>query len=79
MSNNPKEALTRLRADRTGAVPDLFHFPEVGKIGIAWSKAGNPYKDYAGGYGLAHIDAKHPGRLIRSNGFLTLQRLMMPV
>lgn len=61
LSNNPKEALARLRADRTGAVPDLFHFPEVGKIGIAWGKAGNPYKDYAGGYGLAHIDAKHPG------------------
>lgn len=78
-NGTPAEGLARLRQAKTGAVPALFHHKKYGDIGIMYGKPGNPNREYAGGYGLSHIDAKHPGRLIRSNGFLTLQRLMMPV
>lgn len=45
-------ALSKLRREKTGAVPKLFHHKELGDIGIAY---GN------GRYGLSHIDSRHPG------------------
>ena len=55
------EALTELRRLKTGEARAVLHHDEVGHIDIIWGKAGDPAKKYAGGYGLAHIDAKHPG------------------
>lgn len=45
-------ALAKLRAEKNGAVPGLYHHKQVGDIGLAY---GNRK------YGLVHIDTKHPG------------------
>ena len=60
-NGKPSEGLARLRQVKTGAVPALFHHKEFGDIGIMYGKAGDPNNNYRHGYGLAHIDAKHPG------------------
>lgn len=78
-NGKPAEGLARLRQAKTGAVPALFHHKKYGDIGIMYGKPGNPNREYAGGYGGHTSMPSTRGRLIRSNGFLTLQRLMMPV
>lgn len=35
-----------------------------------YGKPGNPNREYAGGYGLSHIDAKHPGAADQIQRFL---------
>lgn len=60
-TGKPEKALTALRRLKRGEVPGAYYHKDVGDIDLIWGKAGNPAKDYAGGYGLAHIDAKHPG------------------
>ncbi len=60
-SGKPAEGLAKLRQMKTGAVPALFHHKDVGDIGLMWGRPGDPKKDYLDGYGLAHIDTKHPG------------------
>ena len=60
-SGKPAEAIQKLIQEKNGAVPDVWSNPNVpkGKIGLAWGKPGDPAKDWAGGYGLSHIIAKH--------------------
>lgn len=60
-NGKPSEGLARLMQMKTGAVPALFHHKEFGDIGIMYGKAGDPNNNIRHGYGLAHIDAKHPG------------------
>ena len=61
LSGDVPAALAKLRKEKTGAVPNLYHYKDVGPIGIAYGKPGDPNDNYKHGYGLAHIDAKHPG------------------
>lgn len=53
------EAL-RLEARGEGELPAALDHPEIGTIDVKWGYAGNAAKNYAGGYGLSHILAKHP-------------------
>lgn len=69
-NGKPAEGLARLRQAKTGAIPALFHHKKYGNIGIMYGKPGNPNREYAGGYGLAHIDAKHPGAADQIQRFL---------
>ncbi len=69
-NGKPAEGLARLRQAKTGAIPALFHHKEFGDIGIMYGKPGDPNNAYAGGYGLAHIDAKHPGAADQIQRFL---------
>ncbi len=66
----PSEGWARLRQAKTGAVPALFHHKKYGDIGIMYGKPGNPNREDAGGYGLSHIDAKHPGAADQIQRFL---------
>lgn len=68
-NGKPSEGLARLRQVKTGAVPALFHHKEFGDIGIMYGKAGDPNNNYRHGYGLAHIDAKHPGAADKIQAF----------
>ena len=63
VSNDVPAALAKLRAEKTGAVPNLYHHKVIGPIGLAYGVPGNPKRKYRGGYGLSHIEAKHPGVL----------------
>ncbi|HVW86456.1 MAG TPA: hypothetical protein VHB50_17340 [Bryobacteraceae bacterium] len=54
------DAVEWLLQQRTGEVPGAIVHPEIGPIDVVWGKAGDPQKGFKGGYGLAHIEAKHP-------------------
>ena len=69
-SGKSAEGLAKLRQLKTGAIPALFHHEEVGDIGLMWGRPGDPKKDYLDGYGLAHIDTKHPGMADKIEEFL---------
>ncbi len=59
-AGKPKEALAELRKRKTGAATGVYTFQ--GKpVGICYGKVGDAKNEYKGGYGLSHIDAKHPG------------------
>lgn len=59
-AGKPKEALAELRKRKTGAATGVYTFQ--GKpVGICYGKPGDAKNDFKGGYGLSHIDAKHPG------------------
>lgn len=59
-NGKPSEGLACLRQAKTGAIPALFYHKDFGDLGIMYGKPGKPNREYADGYGLAHIDAKHP-------------------
>ena len=44
---------------------DLEQYGGDKNVGFYWGKTGNPNKEYKGGYGLAHIGAKHGEEVIR--------------
>ena len=44
---------------------DLEQYGGDKNVGFYWRKTGNPNKEYKGGYGLAHIGAKHGEEVIR--------------
>ncbi len=59
-AGKPKEALAELRKRKTGAATNVYAFQ--GKpVGICYGKPGDAKNAFKGGYGLSHIDAKHPG------------------
>ena len=70
VSNNVPAALAKLRAEKTGAVPNLYHHKAIGPIGLAYGVPGNPKRKYKNGYGLSHIEAKHPGVLEKLQSIL---------
>ena len=78
-NGKPAEGLARLRQAKTGAVPALFHHKKYGDIGIMYGKPGDPTESTQVATVCHTSMPSTRGRLIRSNGFLTLQRLMMPV
>jgi ddrB-like ParB superfamily domain/phage-Barnase-EndoU-ColicinE5/D-RelE like nuclease1 len=53
-------AIAELRRRKSGDAIAALHHPEIGDIDLIWGRTGDPAKDFKGGYGLAHIDAKHP-------------------
>jgi hypothetical protein len=55
-----QDAVNWLLKQRTGEVPGAIVHPEIGPVDVLWGKPGDPAADFAGGYGLAHIEAKHP-------------------
>jgi hypothetical protein len=61
-TGNPAEAIQKLQQERKGEVPGAFHNPDVGDIDLVWGEAGDPDNDYAQGYGLAKIIAKHAAK-----------------
>jgi len=54
-------AIAKLREVKSGDAIGALHHPAVGDIDLIWGRAGDPANDFKGGYGLAHLDAKHPG------------------
>lgn len=52
------EAIERVLRDRV-SVPAAMSHSELGEIDFHWGEPGDPAKDYHGGWGLAHIVAKH--------------------
>ena len=51
-------AVKRVLSDHQD-VPNAMYREETGGIDFVYGEAGNPAKKYAGGYGIAHILAKH--------------------
>lgn len=55
------QALADLRAGRIAEAKGMMRHPALdGPIDIRWGEAGDPARNFKGGYGLAHILAKHP-------------------
>ncbi|TCP35917.1 hypothetical protein [Sphingomonas sp. BK235] len=53
--------LAELRKEQSGIVRGLLHHEALdAPIDLPWGQAGDPARDYRGGFGLAHILAKHP-------------------
>ena len=53
-----KQAIAEI-LETHGAVNGAMERPETGPIDFLWGEEGNPDKNYAGGYGIAKILAKH--------------------
>ncbi|MDL2060439.1 hypothetical protein MUN46_010875 [Mesosutterella sp. AGMB02718] len=79
----PLAVLAKLRKEKTGVVPNAFQFrldqwldpngkplPSNGAVGLVYGRPGDPKREFSGGYGLAHIDAKHPGNAEKIVSFL---------
>jgi hypothetical protein len=62
-AEKPKQALEWLRQQKTGFAADAIPHAELGAIGLAYGQPGDPANEFRGGYGVSHIDAKHPGYL----------------
>jgi len=60
LKGNFEGGVTKLMEEKTGEIPDALFHKDVGHIDLVWGVAGNKQSDYAGGYGLSHILAKHP-------------------
>ena len=54
------EAVAHLKKAKSGEAIGALNHPEIGPIDLIWGEEGNAKNDYAGGYGLAKILAKHP-------------------
>ncbi|GGD73856.1 glycosyl hydrolase 108 family protein [Croceicoccus mobilis] len=54
-----QEAVQKLLRERDGEVNAAFHHPEIGTIDFVWGKPGDAARDFKGGSGIAHIEAKH--------------------
>lgn len=55
-----REALDAMRTSQGGTIRSALHHPEVGDVDVRWGEEGDPSRRFKGGYGLAHILAKHP-------------------
>lgn len=61
-------AIEKLLKERQGEVVGAMSDPRLGEnssIDFVWGQEGDPRKEYSGGYGLAHIEAKHGAEMIR--------------
>ncbi len=56
-ADNWRDAVRFLKNSKSGEVANILDHPEVGKIGIAWGKAGTGKSD---GHGLAKLVIHHP-------------------
>jgi len=57
-------AADKVLRDR-GDVQDAMYRPDVGSITFNYGKPGNPRKEFDGGSGLSHIEAKHGAEVAR--------------
>jgi hypothetical protein len=62
---HPRQQSLIGRAQTSEAVGALYH-PRYGAISLVWGWAGDPGNDWKGGFGLAHILAKH-NRVLNSH------------
>lgn len=58
--HNARAAVARLAQEQEGEAVGALYHPQIGDIDLIWGEAGDPGRQYAGGYGLAKIMAKHP-------------------
>lgn len=58
--HNARVAVARLAQEQEGEAVGALYHPQIGDIDLIWGEAGDPGRQYAGGYGLAKIMAKHP-------------------
>ena len=54
------QAVAHLKQAKSGEAIGALNHPEIGPIDLIWGEEGDAKNDYAGGYGLAKILAKHP-------------------
>ena len=54
------QAVAQLKKAKSGEAIGVLNHPEIGPIDLIWGEEGDAKNDYAGGYGLAKILAKHP-------------------
>ena len=54
------QAVAKLKQAKSGEAIGALNHPEIGPIDLIWGEEGDAKNDYAGGYGLAKILAKHP-------------------
>jgi hypothetical protein len=54
------DARASLEGAKSGEIPGALYHPDLGPIDVKWGEAGDPDRAFKGGYGLAHIAAKHP-------------------
>ena len=67
-----KGAVKKLLETRTGEAIGALTHPDIKEpIDLVWGKEGTPEKDYADGYGLAKIAAKHPEVMDDLQGILS--------
>jgi hypothetical protein len=57
--DDPHEAIARMMKKRWGYLAAVVTRPDIGPIAIPWGDMGDLDKEYAGGWGLSHIEAKH--------------------
>jgi len=62
-AGKPREALAWVRQQNGGFAADAVAHPAIGSIGLPYGLPGDPGNGFEGGYGVSHIDAKHPGYL----------------
>ena len=55
-----KNALDEVVRKKSGYADKAAYRQECGWIRFDWGDPGNPHKDWDGGHGIAHIQAKHP-------------------
>lgn len=58
-SGKPEGAIAKLLSEKTGEVPAAIEKAGLGPVDFVYGQEGDPEKNYQGGYGLAHIVAKH--------------------
>lgn len=56
----PEKAIAKLLKEKTGCCPGVFYHKDVGPIGLAYGKTIEEDPQDRGGYGLAHMEKKHP-------------------
>ena len=54
------QAVAHLKQAKSGEAIGALNHPDIGPIDLIWGEEGDAQNDYAGGYGLAKILAKHP-------------------
>jgi hypothetical protein len=54
------QAVAKLKQAKSGEAIGALNHPDIGPIDLIWGEEGDAKNDYAGGYGLAKILAKHP-------------------
>jgi hypothetical protein len=64
LAGRPQEALRWVRAGKGRFVPGAIPHPDFENgIGLLHGEPGNPNENWQSGFGVSHIDAKHPGDL----------------
>lgn len=57
----PAKAVEHLLKEKKGCCPGVFYHKKLGPIGLAYGRTIEGDPEDRGGYGLAHMEKKHPG------------------